>query len=106
MKRTEPHEECILLIDDEPDDAELTSGALQTKHAQGSITIARTAEEGISLVVQQNWTMIFLDYQMPGKTGLEILPEIRLRAPDADIIMLTGHEDTEVAIAALRAGAD
>ncbi len=106
MKRTEPHEECILLIDDEPDDAELTSGALQTKHAQGAITIARTAEEGLSLVVQQNWTMIFLDYQMPGKTGLEILPEIRLRAPDAGIIMLTGHEDTEVAIAALRAGAD
>ena len=106
MKKTEPHEECILLIDDEPDDAELTSGALQTKHAQGAITIARTAEEGLSLVVQQNWTMIFLDYQMPGKTGLEILPEIRLRAPDAGIIMLTGHEDTEVAIAALRAGAD
>lgn len=48
MKKTELHEECILLIDDEPDDAELTSGALQAKHAQGSITIARTAEEGLS----------------------------------------------------------
>lgn len=104
--RLEPHEENILLIDDEPDDVELTSGALQKRNAQGSITIARTAEEGLALLVQQDWTMIFLDHHLPGKNGLEVLPEIRLRAPEAGIVMLTGNEDTEIAIAALRAGAD
>ena len=104
--RTEPHEEHILLIDDDPDDVELTSGALQKMNAHGSITIARMAEEGLTLAGQQNWTMIFLDHKLPGKNGLEVLPEIRLLAPEAGIVMLTGHEDTEIAIGALRAGAD
>jgi PAS domain S-box-containing protein len=104
--RTEPHKEHILLIDDEPDDVELTSGALQKMNAHGSITIARTAEEGLTLAGQQDWTMIFLDHKLPHKNGLEVLPEIRLRAPEAGIVMLTGHEDAEIAIAALRAGAD
>lgn len=104
--RTEPHKEHILLIDDEPDDVELTSGALQKMNAHGSITIARTAEEGLTLAGQRNWTMIFLDHKLPHKNGLEVLPEIRLLAPDAGIVMLTGHEDAEIAIAALRAGAD
>ena len=104
--KTEPHKEHILLIDDEPDDVELASGVLQSKIAHGSITIARTAEEGLILAGQQDWTMIFLDHKLPGKNGLEVLPEIRLLAPDAGIVMLTGHEGTEIAIAALRAGAD
>lgn len=104
--RTEPQDENILLIEDDPDDAELTSGALQKTNAQGSITIARTAEEGLALVIQQDWTMIFLDHHLPGKNGLEVLPEIRLRAPDAGIVMLTGNEGAEIAVAALRAGAD
>ncbi|MEK7237469.1 MAG: response regulator, partial [Nitrospirota bacterium] len=104
--KTEPHKEHILLIDDDPDDVELTSGVLQNKIAHGSITIARTAEEGLILAGQQDWTMIFLDHKLPGKNGMEVLPEIRLLAPDAGIVMLTGHEDTEIAIAALRAGAD
>ena len=104
--RTEPHEERILLIDDDPDDVELTSGALRKMNAHGSITIARMAEEGLTLAGQQNWTMIFLDHKLPGKNGMEVLPEIRLLAPDAGIVMLTGHEDTEIAIGALRAGAD
>ena len=104
--KTEPHKEHILLIDDDPDDVELTSGVLQNKIAHGSITIARTAEEGLILAGQQDWTMIFLDHKLPGKNGMEVLPEIRLLAPDAGIVMLTGHEDTEIAIGALRAGAD
>lgn len=58
------------------------------------------------MVVQQDWTMIFLDHKLPGKNGLEVLPEIRLLASEAGIVMLTGHEDTEIAIAALRTGAD
>ncbi len=58
------------------------------------------------MVVQQDWTMIFLDHKLPGKNGLEVLPEIRLLAHEAGIVMLTGHEDTEIAIAALRTGAD
>ena len=104
--RTEPQDENILLIEDDPDDAELTSGALQKHNVQSSITIAQTAEKALTLVIQQDWTMIFLDHKLPGKNGLEILPEIRLRAPEAGIVMLTGHEDTEIAVTALRAGAD
>ncbi|MCX5723924.1 MAG: response regulator [Nitrospirae bacterium] len=102
----EPQVESILLIEDEPDDIALASQALQQMKGSGSITIARTAEEGLALAGQQDWTMIVLDHQLPGQSGLEVLPTIRRLAPDAGIVMFAGQEDEAVAIAARRAGAD
>lgn len=98
--------ESILLIEDEPDDIALSSQALQQIQGSGSIAIARTAEEGLALAGQQDWTMIVLDHQLPGKSGLEVLPAIRRLAPDAGIVMFAGQEAAAVAIAARRAGAD
>ncbi|GAB4329612.1 MAG: hypothetical protein Kow00117_15540 [Phototrophicales bacterium] len=49
--------------------------------------------------------ILLLDLNMPVKTGLEILPQIREEAPDVKVLVLTGREEDAYIIRALRAGA-
>ncbi len=49
--------------------------------------------------------ILLLDIQLPGMSGIEGIPGIRERLPDANIIMLTTFEDSEKIFAALCAGA-
>ncbi len=48
---------------------------------------------------------LLLDLRMPGSDGLTVLREMRQVAPALRIIMMTGHGDVEVAVAALKEGA-
>jgi PAS domain S-box-containing protein len=48
---------------------------------------------------------VLLDYQLPGRSGLELLNEIRRRGLDVPVIMLTGRNDPETAVALMKAGA-
>jgi serine/threonine protein kinase/DNA-binding CsgD family transcriptional regulator len=49
--------------------------------------------------------ILLLDLNMPGKTGLEALPEIREQAPDVKVLVLTGRDDDMYIMRALRSGA-
>lgn len=49
--------------------------------------------------------VLILDLNMPGRGGLEVLPEIRQQAPDVKILVLTGREDNLYIMRALRSGA-
>src|SRR5688572_2315448 len=49
---------------------------------------------------------IILDHGLPGMNGLQTLVRIREKSPHVPVIMLTGLNDAETAVQALRAGAD
>ena len=49
--------------------------------------------------------ILLLDIQLPGKTGVEALPEIKLLKPNLDVIILTTFEETDMIFKALSAGA-
>jgi DNA-binding NarL/FixJ family response regulator len=49
--------------------------------------------------------ILLLDIQLPGKTGVEALPEIKKIQPDLDVIILTTFEETDMIFKALSAGA-
>jgi FixJ family two-component response regulator len=48
---------------------------------------------------------IFLDYQLPGQDGLELLQQLRYRGTQISIIMLTGQGDEQIAVKLMKAGA-
>ena len=49
---------------------------------------------------------VVLDVMMPGKSGLEVLGEIKRKNPELSVLILTGHSSKDVAIEALKAKAD
>jgi CheY-like chemotaxis protein len=101
----------ILVVDDEPDVAvlfhqqfrrDLRSGRFVMEFAQSApAALQRIADaEGTSLI------LILSDINMPGMTGLELLPKAKALRPDVPIIMITAYGDTETKRRALEGGAE
>jgi DNA-binding NtrC family response regulator len=63
------------------------------------------SDEAIELVEKNNFDIIVLDVQMPGKSGIETLTEIKNIEKLAQVIMLTGHATVESAIEGMKNGA-
>jgi two-component system invasion response regulator UvrY len=66
---------------------------------------AKTAQETIELVRRQDWDVVILDISMPGKSGLDILDDLRRLRPKLPILLLTMHPEQQYARRALKAGA-
>ncbi|MFA5074473.1 MAG: response regulator [Nitrospirota bacterium] len=51
------------------------------------------------------YNVVLLDINMPGKSGIELIREIRIMSPDTKVIIMTGYAEKETVIQALRYGA-
>ena len=101
----------ILVVDDEPDvemlfrqqfRRDLREGRFRMEFAQsGDIALQRiTDATGVSLI------LILSDINMPGMTGLELLPKAKAARPDVPVIMITAYGDAETKHKALAGGAE
>jgi DNA-binding NarL/FixJ family response regulator/tRNA A-37 threonylcarbamoyl transferase component Bud32 len=75
---------------------------------QDGFVVLAEAGDGDSALAQTlalNPDVLILDLNMPGKGGLDILPDLREQAPDVKVLVLTGREDDIYILRALRAGA-
>jgi two-component system, NarL family, invasion response regulator UvrY len=66
---------------------------------------ARTAQEALDHVRRQNWDVVILDISMPGKSGLDILDELKRLRPKLPVLLLSMHPEQQFARRALKAGA-
>ena len=66
---------------------------------------ARNSQEVIEKVSKEEFNVIVLDITMPGKSGLEILNDIKKLQPNTPILILSMHPEEQFAIRALRSGA-
>jgi len=66
---------------------------------------ASTAAEGILRLEEEEVDVILLDIMLPDRSGLEILPELKARAPHVPVVIITAYSSIESAIEAMRAGA-
>ena len=96
----------ILIIDD--DDASCRTLRLHLRAQQYSVEIAHSVDEGITTgeAMAEPPEVIILDIQMPGRTGLEGLPDFTRLFPATHIIMITAFHDMESTIQAMQNGAD
>jgi len=69
-------------------------------------TAANSGEEALVALQREKFDAIISDLCMPGIGGLELLAESRRRHPHAAFLLTTGVDDVEVAIRAMRSGAD
>jgi two-component system invasion response regulator UvrY len=66
---------------------------------------AKTAAETLELVRRHPWDVVILDISMPGKSGLDILDEVKQLRPRTPVLLLTMHPEQQYARRALKAGA-
>ena len=97
-------QEKILIVDDEQTIRRLLKQILSNKgyHCQE----AGNAEEALEKLRNNAISLVLLDIKMPGKSGIELLPEIKTGYPDTAVIMATAVTEISVAIQCLKHGAD
>jgi two-component system, NarL family, invasion response regulator UvrY len=66
---------------------------------------ARNAQEALELVWKQDWDVVVLDITMPGRSGLEVLREIKHSKPRLPVLVLSMHPENQFAVRVLKSGA-
>ena len=66
---------------------------------------AGTAQETLEQVRRQDWDVVILDISMPGKSGLDILDDLKRLRPTMPILLLSMHPEQQFARRALKSGA-
>ncbi len=66
---------------------------------------AKTAQETLEQVRGQDWDVVILDISMPGKSGLDILDDLKRLRPKLPILLLSMHPEQQFARRALKSGA-
>jgi response regulator RpfG family c-di-GMP phosphodiesterase len=92
-----------LLIAD--DDAAVRGVLREFLSAEYECESVGSAEEALSLLDGGDFQLIVSDISMSGMTGIEMIPHVLARSPDTLIIMVSGSQDVESAVGAMRAGA-
>jgi len=66
---------------------------------------ARNATEALARVWKEKWDVVVLDITMPGRSGLEVLKEIKRSRPKLPVLILSMHPEDQFAVRLLKAGA-
>ncbi len=66
---------------------------------------AGSAEEALDEIKKTPFDLVLLDIKLPGKSGVELLPEIKAIYPDIAVLMATASADADIAIRCMRQGA-
>lgn len=101
----------ILVVDDEPDVEALFRQQFRRDLRAGRFTMlfaqsAPAALDAMSDAADASLILILSDINMPGMSGLELLPKAKAVRPDVPIIMITAYGDAETKRKALEGGAE
>ena len=96
-------QESILVVDDEQT---IRSFLKQVLIGEGyHCDEAGNVEEALEKLKRDAIDLVLLDIKMPGRSGLELLPEIRASFPDTAVVMATAMNDSSVAVQCMKQGA-
>lgn len=93
----------LLIIDD---DESLRNLLLMTAKGRGWHPVAADSGAAGCQLINGDIKAVVLDYGLPDADGIRILARLRRKFPEVPVVMLTGWNDAETAVRALRAGAD
>ncbi len=95
----------VLIADDHPVVRRGLRQVLADEYPSLSVGEARDAGETLKLAREQDWDIILLDISMPGRSGLEVLKELKRGRPGVPVLILTSHPEEQYAVRVLKAGA-
>ncbi|MFO7709951.1 MAG: response regulator [Desulfobacterales bacterium] len=89
----------ILVIDDEK--PTLTMFRLMLSAYGYEVLTAENGQQGLEIFSRERPSIVLTDIKMPGMNGIEVLKEVKAIDPAAEVIVITGHGDMDLAIQAL-----
>ena len=94
----------ILIADDHPI---VRAGLKQVIEKSPDMKVAGEAlngQEVLDRVYHEPWDILILDFSMPGKSGLDVIKELRRERPELPVLVLSMHPEAELAPRLLKAG--
>jgi diguanylate cyclase (GGDEF)-like protein len=102
METVETQKPRVLIIDDEEQIRNLLIDVLGNSY---QCSDAGSAEEALAALAKTTFDLVISDIDMGGMSGLELVPRVHSLSPDTVVVMVSGNQDIEFAIKALRVGA-
>ncbi len=98
-----PEKTRILVLDDDRAHAEAAAESLE--RAGYSCTVAVSGADGLKAIEADDFDVVLTDLVMRDHSGLDIIRSVKARAPETEIIVMTGYPSYETALEALNEGA-
>ena len=96
----------ILLIEDDPDDAVLIQRSLSAvMKIPYQLNHVDRLQKGLACLKSGGIDVVIMDLSLPDGHGLETFDQVHSLSPNVPVIVLTGHDDDDFAIAAVHKGA-
>ncbi len=94
----------VLVIEDDPTVGQFVKRGLEEQ--RWSVDLVADGEEGETLAQSQPYDLVVLDMRLPGRSGLEVLRNLRARGFERPVLVLTAQDAVDAKVETLRAGAD
>ncbi len=95
----------VAILDDDEEFREVLSKLLNNSEGFKCVATYRSCDDAISKIEEDVPDILLLDIEMPGKSGIESLKEIKSAYPTVEVMMLTVYSDSEKIFQSLRGGA-
>lgn len=95
----------ILICDDHPTIRKGAKMILSDEFSEVEFGEASSAAEALKKVHEKKWDVLILDMDMPGRSGLDVLRQLKSENIKFPVLMFSMHPEEQVAIRAIRAGA-
>jgi DNA-binding response OmpR family regulator len=94
----------ILVIEDDPTVGQFIKRGLEQQ--RWGVDLVGNGDEGERMATAANYDLIILDMRLPGKSGLQVLNDLRGRGFERPVLVLTAQDAIDAKVETLRAGAD
>ncbi len=94
----------ILVIEDDPTVGQFVKRGLEEQ--RWTVDLVENGNDGESLATTGDYDLVILDMRLPGKSGMEVLHDLRARNFQRPVLVLTAQDAVDAKVQTLRAGAD
>jgi DNA-binding NarL/FixJ family response regulator len=95
----------VLLVDDHGIVREGTALLLKSIDPSIEVAHARTAAECLAQVTAARFDLVLLDLELPDRSGIEVLIELKRDYPEVPVVVLSAHEDRDSVLESIKCGA-
>ena len=103
MSESTPAQGWVLIVDDEAEIRESLQTLLELEGYE--VEAAANGDEGLSKLGERPFDLVLLDLALPGRSGIDLLPEIRALDAQLPVIIITAYGTVEDAVRAMQGGA-